>query len=57
MVLSCPKCRETSIRKSHRRMLFDFLFRSIGMAPYRCNACEHRFFRFRKNAVVAPGGS
>jgi len=46
--VTCPKCRESNVRRSHRRLL-DFLFRSIGMVPLRCNLCEHRFFRFRKS--------
>jgi predicted Zn-ribbon and HTH transcriptional regulator len=48
MAISCPKCRELNVRRSHRRVL-DFLFRSIGMVPLRCNVCGHRFFRFRKS--------
>ena len=48
MVVTCPKCLESNIRRSHRRLL-DFVFRIIGMVPLRCNACEHRFFRFRKD--------
>ena len=48
MTISCPKCRETNVRRSHRRM-FDFLFRSMGMVPLRCKVCEHRFFRSRKS--------
>jgi hypothetical protein len=51
MAISCPKCRERSIRKSQRR-LFDFLLRSIGMVPLRCNICFHRFFRFRRSLRV-----
>jgi hypothetical protein len=47
MAMTCPKCHEPNIRRSHRRLL-DFFFRSIGMVPFRCNVCEHRFFRFRK---------
>ena len=47
MAVTCPKCREQNIRRSHRRF-FDFVFKSIGMVPLRCNICEHRFFRFRK---------
>lgn len=48
MTVTCPKCRESDIRRSHRRLL-DFFFTSIGMLPLRCNQCEHRFFRFRKS--------
>jgi len=48
MNLACPKCREPNIRRSHRQLL-DFILRSFGMIPLRCNLCEHRFFRFRKS--------
>jgi hypothetical protein len=48
MLITCPKCREPNIRRSHRR-LFDFIFRSLGMVALRCNVCEHRFFRFRRS--------
>jgi hypothetical protein len=47
MAITCPKCRESNIRRSHRR-LFDIFLTSIGMVPLRCNVCEHRFFRSRK---------
>jgi len=48
MAVSCPKCREQSIRRSHRRLL-GILLKRIGMVPLRCNICEHRFFRFRRS--------
>jgi hypothetical protein len=48
MNLACPKCREPNIRRSHRQLL-DFILRSFGMIPLRCNLCEHRFFRFRRS--------
>ena len=44
---TCPRCRQSNVRRSHRQFL-DFVLRSIGMVPLRCNVCEHRFFRFRK---------
>ena len=48
MAITCPKCRESNIRRSHRRP-FDFFLTSIGLIPLRCNICEHRFFRPRKS--------
>lgn len=48
MAITCPKCRESNIRRSHRRA-FDFFLAAFGMVPVRCNICEHRFFRFRKS--------
>jgi hypothetical protein len=48
MAIACPKCRERSIRRSHRRLL-DIMLRWIGMVPLRCNLCEHRFFRSRRS--------
>ena len=53
---TCPKCREPNVRRSHRRFL-DFLVRSIGMVPLRCNVCEHRFFRFRRSLLHAGANS
>jgi hypothetical protein len=49
MAMKCPKCHESNIRRSHRRLM-DYLLQTIGMIPYRCNVCEHRFYRFRKIA-------
>ena len=48
MTVTCPKCFEPNIRRSRWRRL-DFIFRSIGMVPLRCTACQRRFFRFRKD--------
>jgi hypothetical protein len=56
MTVSCPKCREMNVRRSHRKM-FDFLYRSIGMVPLRCNVCEHRFFRSRKSLGLPRANS
>jgi transposase-like protein len=46
MAIVCPKCRQSNVRRSHRRPA-DFIFRVLGMAAFRCNVCDHRFFRFR----------
>jgi hypothetical protein len=48
MNVTCPRCREGNIRRSHRRLL-DFILHYVGMVPLRCNLCDHRFFRFRKS--------
>jgi hypothetical protein len=50
MSVTCPRCRERNIRRSHRRLL-DFILCSIGLVPLRCNMCAHRFFRFRKSLI------
>jgi len=51
VAVKCPKCHEINVRRSHRRIL-DILFRAIGMVPFRCNVCEHRFYRSRKLSRV-----
>jgi ABC-type proline/glycine betaine transport system ATPase subunit len=51
MAIQCPKCHDSSIRRSRRR-IFDLLFLAFGLMPLRCNVCEHRFFRLRKNLVI-----
>jgi hypothetical protein len=51
MAIHCPNCHDSSIRRSHRRF-FDFLWVAFGLMPLRCNACEYRFFRFRRNLAI-----
>jgi hypothetical protein len=55
-IATCPKCRESNVRRSHRRFL-DLFLRGIGMVPLRCNVCEHRFFRFRRSLGVVQTNS
>jgi hypothetical protein len=52
MDIKCPKCRQPNVRRSRRRV-YDFVLRSIGMVPLRCNLCEHRFYRPRRSVVPA----
>lgn len=47
MSIYCPKCHEANLRRSRRR-LFDAFLRAFGMIPLRCNLCDHRFYRFRR---------
>jgi hypothetical protein len=47
MSVTCPRCHESNVRRSHRRP-HDLLPRFFGMVALRCNLCEHRFFRFRR---------
>jgi len=50
MSIACPKCREANSRRSRRRLL-DLPLTLFGLVPYRCNLCEHRFFRFPLRAT------
>jgi ssDNA-binding Zn-finger/Zn-ribbon topoisomerase 1 len=47
MTITCPRCHEPNIRRSHSRLI-EVLFRGIGLFPWRCNLCDCRFYRFRK---------
>lgn len=46
MSVTCPRCHESSVHRSHRKRL-DILPRLFGMIAVRCNFCERRFFRSR----------
>jgi hypothetical protein len=37
----------TDTRRSHARGIFERLLRGVGIVPYRCLGCDHRFFRLR----------
>src|SRR6266481_8534288 len=41
--ISCPACHTSSIRRSKRRSVRDFLFSAAGVLPWRCKTCQTRF--------------
>lgn len=43
----CPQCRSAECFRSHRSGLTDFLFTLAGCRPWRCKACEIRFYARR----------
>jgi len=41
----CPECRSTAIRRSQRRGLIErVVLPMFGILPYRCQACDTRFY-------------
>jgi hypothetical protein len=50
----CPNCASTAIYKSRRKGLLEQLLHSLlFVSPYRCGACDQRYFRFRFSAPPA----
>jgi type II secretory ATPase GspE/PulE/Tfp pilus assembly ATPase PilB-like protein len=43
----CPKCKADHAHRSHRKDLRERLASLLAFYPYRCDACHHRFLRFR----------
>jgi hypothetical protein len=44
----CPNCASAAIRRSRRQgFLEQVLHRVLFISPYRCNACDNRYFRLR----------
>jgi hypothetical protein len=42
----CPNCTSDKIVQSHRRGFFELrVLRFTHRRPYRCVACQHRFYR------------
>lgn len=41
----CPACTSTNIRRANRQGLFEEFLRLFFIAPFRCRACRHKFFR------------
>jgi hypothetical protein len=44
----CPACQGTRVYRSRRRGVLERRARLIRLAPYRCDACNHRFWRFTR---------
>src|SRR6185312_15902775 len=44
--LYCPKCTSTAIRRATRSGIWEEFLRLFFIAPFRCRACRHKFYRF-----------
>ena len=42
----CPHCTSTDVRRANRKGMFEGLLRLFFIAPFRCRACRHKFYRF-----------
>lgn len=43
----CPYCRSENCFRSHRNGFLDFASRFAGLKPWRCHACDRRFYARR----------
>ena len=50
--MTCPKCSSAEIRPSKHAHLGDALKRALGLEPFRCRTCGHRFF---SSLATEPG--
>jgi hypothetical protein len=44
--LFCPRCTSTSVRRATRTGVWEEFLRLFFIAPFRCRACRHKFYRF-----------
>ena len=42
----CPNCTSTDVRRANRKGFFEEFLRLVFIAPFRCRACRHKFYRF-----------
>jgi hypothetical protein len=42
--LTCPACASTAIRRSRRQSVSELKNMAFGTYPFRCIACNHRFW-------------
>ena len=42
----CPKCTSTNVRRAGRSGMWEEFLRLFFIAPFRCRACRHKFYRF-----------
>jgi uncharacterized coiled-coil protein SlyX len=42
----CPKCTSVNVRRANRVGMFESFLRLFSIAPFRCRACRHKFYRF-----------
>ena len=51
----CPNCLMRDIRPSFQKGFQDTVFRLFSCMPYRCRACETRFYRYRDTGKADAG--
>ena len=44
--MTCPKCGNSRAHRSHRSFR-DHAVSWLGLKPYRCKDCQHRFYAYR----------
>lgn len=49
--LVCPQCAKNVVLRAQTRTLSESLLAFLFIAPFRCQSCHHRFFRFRLGLV------
>jgi ribosomal protein L37AE/L43A len=42
----CPNCTSTNVRRAYRHGIWEEFLRLFFIAPFRCRACRHKFYRF-----------
>jgi hypothetical protein len=42
----CPNCTSTNVRRAYRHGVWEEFLRLFFIAPFRCRACRHKFYRF-----------
>ena len=42
----CPKCTSQNVRRASRTGIWEEFLRLFFIAPFRCRACRHKFYRF-----------
>jgi len=42
----CPACTSANVRRAYRNGIWDEFLRLFFIAPFRCRACRHKFYRF-----------
>jgi hypothetical protein len=51
-MLACPVCGSKRVNRSKRRGIVErMFFRLVSLKPFRCEACDTRFFR---SSITTP---
>jgi hypothetical protein len=55
MQITCPNCRSSLFHRSRPKGIVEtFLLPLIFMRPFRCEACDERFFRYSISEKPVP---
>jgi hypothetical protein len=56
-MITCPFCKRSNYRLSHRKDICELAASWLGIRPYRCSECQERFWQIRHRAWDGSLGS
>lgn len=55
ITLSCPHCNKSDILRAPNQRVLEYLLSILGISPFKCQSCGHRFLALRLGRLYRKG--